>query len=121
MNRPLEGLLKAVKNSDVCRTGRANGEIACMFGVAAHTMVSDRASIWMLGTDLLNAHSIRFLRECHKGIIDISKGLIFLENWCDARNKLTLRWLQWLGFTIEEAEPYGVYEMPFHHFYKKVL
>ena len=119
-SRPLEALVKAIKISSECRVGKANGEIICIFGVAPHTMVSDQGSIWMLGTNLLPKHSLKFLKECSNEVVDISAGFSIIENWCDARNKITLRWLKWLGFTIEEAKPYGVYEMPFHHFYKQV-
>ena len=74
----------------------------------------------MLATDLLDLHSFRFLRECGTGIVAISAEFTIIENYCDARNSITVRWLKWLGFTVEEAEPYGVYNMPFHHFYKEV-
>ena len=120
-SRPLESLVRSLKKSSDARTGRVDGEIAIMFGVCPHTLVSDHASIWMLGTDLLARHSVRFLRECSNGIVDISGKFRKIENYCDARNTTTLRWLDWLGFTIEEAQPYGVYEMPFHHFYKEVI
>ena len=120
-SRPLESLVRSLKKSSDARTGRVDGEIAIMFGVCPHTLVSDHASIWMLGTDLLAQHSVRFLRECSNGIADISGKFRKIENYCDARNTTTLRWLDWLGFTIEEAQPYGVYEMPFHHFYKEVV
>ena len=117
--RPLEALVKAVESSGICSTWLVNNEIICMFGVVRYTMLSDKASIWMLGTDLLPDHSTHFLRGCGPEFIRLSQGFVRLDNWCDARNKVTLRWLKWLGFTIEEAKPYGVYDMPFHYFYKE--
>lgn len=117
--KPLEAAEAVVTLSDECRTGRANGELVCMFGVKRHTMVSDYGSIWMLGTDLVEKYAVRFLRENQREIEKLSAGFQLLENWCDARNKSTLRWLKWLGFTIEPAQPYGAHGMPFHHFYKE--
>ena len=118
--RPLDALEHVVEYSDIARVGRADGEIVCMFGVRAFTMLSDKAAIWMLGTDLMDKHSIRFLRENAAELADISKEFVLIENWCDARNTKTLRWLEWLGFKIEDAEPYGLLNLPFHHFYKEI-
>lgn len=117
---PLESLSRAVIISDHCRTGLANGEIVLMFGTVRHCLLGDNASIWMLATDALAQHSTKFLRECTNEIVSISKDYGIIENWCDARNGVTLRWLKWLGFTIEPQKPYGIYQMPFHHFYKEV-
>ena len=119
-SRPLEALVNSLKSSERARTGLVDGKIACMFGVCRKNLMSKEGIIWLLGTDLLKKHSIRFLRENKKEIMDISKEFSILENYCDSRNKITLKWLSWLGFTIEEAQPYGIYNLPFHHFYKKV-
>jgi hypothetical protein len=40
-----------------------------------------------------------------------------LENHVDARNRRALRWLGWLGFTIEAPAPWGVEGRPFHRFW----
>ena len=118
--RPLDALVRSVRNSERARTGLVDGEIACMFGICRQNLMGRTGTIWMLGTDLLEQHATRFLRENKKEIVDISSECIIIENYCDARNKVTIRWLKWLGFTIEEVEPYGVYNLPFHHFHKEV-
>ncbi|MAE81629.1 MAG: hypothetical protein CMB80_02750 [Flammeovirgaceae bacterium] len=117
---PKEAITKCFAKANAAKVGCVDSVPFIMFGVTRHTIISDHASIWMLGTDELENHSIRFIRECHKAVVDISEGMAIIENWCDARNELTLRWLKWLGFTIEDPEPYGMYQLPFHHFYKKV-
>jgi hypothetical protein len=121
MAKPLASLAAAIRASSISRTGWADGSIVCIFGIAPRTMISDHGIVWMLGSNLLPDHSFRFLRECKEGLVDISAGFSIIENWCDARNTVTLRWLRWLGFTIEDAQPYGVYRLPFHHFYSKVV
>lgn len=120
MSRPLEALVNSVRHSERVRTGRADGEIVCMFGVCRQNLLGTRGAIWLLGTNLLKRHAIRFLRENKQEVVDLSQNFTIIENYCDARNKLTLRWLKWLGFTIEEAKPYGIYNLPFHHFHKEV-
>ena len=118
--RPLEGLVKTIKGSERSRAGLVNGEVACMFGICRKNLIGNAGIIWMLGTDLLKDHGLRFLRENKKEISRLSVEFSTLENYCDARNTTTIKWLRWLGFTIEDAQPYGVYNMPFHHFYKEV-
>ena len=120
MTRPLEALVGCVRHSEHARVGRANGEIVCMFGTMRSNLMGSRGIIWMLGTDLLQKYAVRFLRENKNEIVQISSEFSIVENYCYARNKTTLRWLKWLGFTIEEAQPYGVYNQLFHHFYKDV-
>jgi hypothetical protein len=117
---PLEGLVKCIRNAERARTGLVNGEIACIFGISRQNLLGTKGTIWMLGTKLLETHGIRFLRENKKEIVAISQEFNIIENYCDARNKVTLRWLRWLGFTIEKAQPYGVYNRSFHHFHKEV-
>ena len=41
----------------------------------------------------------------------------YLENWVDARNFLSLRWLTWVGFKIGAAEPWGAFGMDFHRIF----
>ena len=118
--RPLEALAKCIRNSERARTGRIDGEIACIFGISRQNLMGSAGTIWMLGTDLLEKHGIRFLRENKKEIVDISSEFSHIENYCDARNTVTIKWLKWLWFTVEEAQPYGVYNLPFHHFHKEV-
>jgi len=118
--RPLPALVHLVRTSEVAKTGREGEDIVLMFGMIRQNLLGSAGTVWMLATDLLDLHSFRFLRECGTGIVAISAEFTIIENYCDARNSITVRWLKWLGFTVEEAEPYGVYNMPFHHFYKEV-
>ena len=74
----------------------------------------------MLGTDLLKRYAVKFLRENEREIVYLSEDFSIIENYCDARNKVTLKWLKWLGFIVHDAKPYGVYNLPFHYFYKEV-
>jgi len=120
MIRPLEALVYCIRNSENSTTGLVDGEIACMFGIIRQNLLGSVGTIWLLGTDLLKMHGIRFLRENKKKIVEISEEFTIIENYCDARNRATLKWLDWLGFVIEEAKPYGIYNLPFHHFHKEV-
>lgn len=116
---PLEALLESIEHSHVCRVGLVDGEYACIYGVRRQSLLSDDGLIWMLGTDILSKHWVRFLKENTEEIKDITANTKFVENWCDIRNKITIRWLKWLGFEFDEAKPYGVKGLPFYHFWKR--
>jgi hypothetical protein len=111
---PLPSVTESFDTSTVCRVGLADGAYVCIYGVCGQGV----GRIWMLGTDLLEEHSQRFLRLNSDELERISQGYHRLENWCDARNAKTLSWLAWLGFTIEPPMMYGVEGLPFHYFWK---
>lgn len=72
---------------------------------------------WLVGTDALERYPVHFFRVS-KGIIDeLLARYERLENWTDARNTLSLRWLKWAGFHIEPAEPWGAEGRLFHRFW----
>ncbi len=116
---PLEALEKSVAHTPDPRTVLANGKIVCMFGVGRVTLLSTTGIPWMLGSDLVESHSIPFLRrslDYRDAMLDI---YTVLKNYVDERNVLAIRWLRWLGFTIEPAEPFGVEQRPFHAFHQE--
>lgn len=115
---PLKGLLDSFQHSNVCRVGLVNDEYVCIYGVQRESLLGDRGLIWMLGTDLLPRHWIRFLKENGDEIEEITANTSYVENWCDARNKTTIRWLKWLGFEFADAKPHGIRGLPFYHFWK---
>jgi len=117
-NSPLASLTHGLNISDHCKIARADGKPLCMFGIGRPTFMSDEGVIWLLGTDLLVDHSIRFLRQCAEEVDIIAKDYRVIYNHCDARNTVTLKWLKWLGFTIENAVPYGIYGLAFHPFWR---
>jgi hypothetical protein len=73
--------------------------------------VSTGGRIWLLATDgLLStpSHRRQFVRGA-KMWVDalVGEGVGPLHNWALARNRVTLRWLESLGFTIEPPAPMG--------------
>ena len=66
--------------------------------------------VWLLGTTGLTAAGTRtrFLREARKHVDQMQEKYPVLANCVDARNKVHIRWLQWMGFTfIAEHPNYG--------------
>ena len=106
----------SVNLSTYAKTGLVNDELVCMWGVCPISLISSSGSPWMLGTDLIEKKQRIFLRRSKPWLEDIKKGYKTLENYVDERNTLSVRWLKWLGFEMNKAEPYGVNGELFHKF-----
>ena len=98
------------------RVGQANGVSVCIFGVAPANLVAGTGCPWMVGTDLLEPHARHFLRACGGVVMEMRADYRILRNWVDARNELAIKWLQWLGFTLQPAQPHGPFGLDFHAF-----
>jgi len=92
-------------------------QVICMFGVGSETFLSTWGVPWLLASELLDGGTaMRLCRRC-RGFIQIMAGRFdLLINFVDARQETAIRWLEWLGFEIGEAEPYGPEGLPFHRF-----
>ena len=78
----------------------SEGRVICMFGVGSDGFLSDRGSPWLLGSDLVEAHWRLFVRLSRKYLAAILELYPNLANAVDARATTTVRWLEWLGFTV---------------------
>lgn len=94
----------------------ADGEFVCLFGMHPMGLLSDTAVIWMLGTDLIAKNKGAFIRHSQEYIKAMLSVSPVLTNWCDVRNKKTIRWLKLMGFTFFKSEPYGIKGYPFYRF-----
>jgi hypothetical protein len=106
----------SVTMSTYAKTGLVNDELVCMWGVCPISLISSSGSPWMLGTDLIEKRQRIFLRRSKPWLEDIKKDYKHLENHVDERNILSVKWLKWLGFEMNEAQPYGVHGELFHKF-----
>lgn len=99
-----EALMRGFRESEVVLTATIDDEPCCMFGFSAASMLSDTGVPWLLGTELVRALPVQFLRES-KRVVDFiwsSGRYTVLENWIDAENAVSMKWLPWLGFTITD-------------------
>lgn len=98
-----------------------DGELACVFGVAPlRGLLGKQAAPWMLGTPWIDKNPSVLIAESRKYVARMVGQYPHLLNCVDARNKRSIRWLKWLGFTIHPAAPYGEAQLPFHLFEMKV-
>ena len=91
------GLRNAVQTSVIMstysKTGLVNDELVCMCGVCPISLLSASGSPWMLGTDLITEKQRIFLRRSKPWLADIRKDYRYLENFVDARNTMSIKWL----------------------------
>lgn len=113
---PLTGLVCSLGLSEKAWSGFYDDRLVCMFGVSRLSLLSGQGAPWMLGSEDLPKYAIPFLRRNRDYVEDMRQGYEALVNYVDARNLLSIRWLKWLGFTIEDPQPWGPFRLPFHRF-----
>lgn len=113
---PRQALEASWENSTGKMTFLYKGEVVGMFGVVPESLLSDRALVWLLTTDLIYKMKIAFLRASKKFIPAIMSRYGHLHNFVDARNVQCLKWLAWAGALIYPPELGGAEKIPFHYF-----
>jgi len=94
------------------------GEPIAIIGAAAPTLLGGGiGKPWMLGTPGVATAPRGFIqggRAYVQRMLDLfPEGL---ENYVDARNSVSIRWLRALGFKMHPAQPYGEEQRLFHRF-----
>jgi len=115
--KPLKALMVSCLVSRDPMAFLADGKTMWMFGVGQRSPFSSIGRPWMLAADGLEGHSRVFLRMSVNYVKEIVTWYDRLENHVDARNKNTVKWLKWLGYVVEEPEPFGAEGLPFHFFH----
>lgn len=99
-------------------TGEIGGAVAFIGGVSPANLAGRRAP-WLIGSHVLDLNPAVFIRYCVEKMPEVRAAYPWLENYVDARADHTIRWLKWLGFTVEDPAPYGILRRPFHRFWMK--
>ena len=63
------------------------------------------------------AHKLMGIHSQVRCIKEMLKGYDRIENYVSAENKLSIQWLEWCGFVLEEKEIMGIGKKYFHKFY----
>jgi hypothetical protein len=91
--------------SDWTRSVLVDGVPSILYGVAP-TGLRGCGSPWMLATDGIRAITRPFLLGSRGEVERMRAAYGFLVNQVHQENALSIRWLKWLGFTID-LEPAG--------------
>lgn len=86
------------------------GDLLLVMGLAARTYLADVGSPWMLATTLAETKEGRraLLRHGRAGWLDMVQGLSTAWNLVAVQNVRAIRWLRWLGCSIEEHNQHRI-------------
>jgi len=109
---PLHNFQLAVLVAKPCLTLRTfDGELIGLLGVVPVGLRC--GAIAMSGTRLIEQNRTAFLRGSREVLAYLEQSYDTLFNVCDARNRVHLNWLKWLGFSlIARRENFGVGQIP---------
>lgn len=97
-----------------------NGEIIGLFGLTPAVLMGDVGVPWLLGTDEMEKIRFTFAKQSIEHVKHMLHLYPTLANYVDVRNVLAIKWLKWLGFTLDaEPRPYGYQQLPFYYFEKR--
>ena len=97
------------------------GETIQMWGVSRHGgLLGFVGSPWLLGSKILDRPEVsrEYIRQSRVYARELEAGFRRLENWVHAENRLAIRWLRWLGYSLAPA-PIQVNGDSFYHFWKE--
>jgi len=115
-HRTLEqALVKGYRESIMCFTVEYKGKPIAMFGLVPHTILGKSASIWLLASPEMDKLQYVF-KHSRRFIALMLSHYSILENYVDAGNIQTIKWLKWCGAKLGSIVPYGVEQQPFQHF-----
>lgn len=83
-----------------------DGVPAILYGVAP-TPERYVGTAWMLATDDVRKVRREFLSRCKDEVRLMQQKFAVLTNQVHRENTLSIRWLEWLGFTIDRERPVG--------------
>lgn len=114
---PLEALMQGWKISDRVTIVTVNNEPCVMFGLVICDILTGTGNLWMLGTNNSLNYKRQFLIRTPMVIDEMLKICPKLFNYVHVENKISIRWLKWLGFNLDEPIVYGVEKELFHKFH----
>lgn len=106
----------SIKASDWSRICLIDGVPAFVFGVRTTDIFRNIGCVWMLTTDKTQEHKVFIGKLTKKYLRKFLEHYSMLFNYVDAGNTFTLRWLAFLGATIYEPTPEGVFGLPYRRF-----
>lgn len=77
--------------------GYADDEVACVCGLIAPTMLSDRAYLWLITTKLVDDHPFLFIRHSQLWMEKVRARYPLITGDVAFDNLRAQQWLKWLG------------------------
>lgn len=90
-------LTECVTRSSEVQYGYVDDEVACMWGLIPPTLLSQTAYLWLLTTDLVDAHRFLFVRHSQRWLEETLKVYPVIVGSVAIDNHSARKWLSWLG------------------------
>lgn len=104
MHHPRDAVLMSYHTSKKCYSVRDElNNLYCSFGVAPING-TNIGSAWLLGTRRLPKIKKFFLKHSAEKVEDLLEGFDYLTNFVMRSNKLSIRWLEWLGAEFNDCQ-----------------
>lgn len=78
-------------------TGFIGDEIACMYGLCADSVLSERAYLWLLTTNRVDEYPLVFARHSQIELQRVLDKFPEIIGIVDKEFSRSVRWLKWLG------------------------
>lgn len=114
---PIESLMKGWSRSDYVTVAVCEGQPLVMFGLVKLGFLSHTGVPWMLGAQVSLKHRREFLTRSPAVIDEMLTICSSLYNMVHSKNHDSIRWLRWLGFTIDDPIVHGREGELFHRFH----
>ena len=104
MSHPRDAVYMSYATSSKCYSVRDEmNNLYCSFGVAPING-TNIGSAWLLGTRRLPNIKKFFLKHSAEKVEDLLQGFDYLTNFVMRSNKLSIRWLEWLGAEFNDCQ-----------------
>lgn len=111
---PYEALSYGMRHASFCATVLYEGNPVAMFGTVPD--MKPAGTVWLLATNDVYKMRYTFLKLSKRFVKLMMGRYPVLFNFVDARNKITIKWLEWIGAKVGPPKPYGIQGLPFHYF-----
>jgi|SRR5215472_2545499 len=84
--------------------GLHDDRVAAVWGLIPPSLISNRAYLWLLTTDIVDHHKFLFVRHSQVVIEDALKRYALVVGHVEVGNHAARKWLRWLGAEIGVPE-----------------
>ncbi len=111
---PAEAIMLSLQGSRDAWVGTYQGEPMCVFGCGEWSVLALMGTPWLLTSENLGRHAVTFMHETHRYVDELKTRYSVLQNYVDARHEVAVKWLQRIGFTLDNPTIFGIEQVPFH-------
>jgi hypothetical protein len=90
-------LVRVADDSSIVFTGLIDDEPVCIYGLIPPTLLSNRAYLWLLTTELADRQKFLFIRHSQVVIEEILKEYDHIVGDAKIDDARAMKWLKWLG------------------------